>query len=44
MQRNIKINFSKLNNQSILMVVNVSNDGIYERIDKQKELYRGEHY
>ncbi|CAK76200.1 unnamed protein product (macronuclear) [Paramecium tetraurelia] len=35
---------TKINNQSLLMVVNISNDGIYEKINNQKELFRGEHY
>ncbi|CAD8155945.1 unnamed protein product [Paramecium octaurelia] len=35
---------TKFNNQSLLMVVNISNDGIYEKINNQKELLRGEQY
>ncbi|CAD8167876.1 unnamed protein product [Paramecium pentaurelia] len=35
---------TKLNNQSLIMVVNLSDDGIYEKVNNQKELFRGERY
>ncbi|CAD8051605.1 unnamed protein product [Paramecium primaurelia] len=34
----------KLDNNCIQMVVNLQNDGIYEKIDKQKELFKGNKY
>ncbi|CAK62418.1 unnamed protein product (macronuclear) [Paramecium tetraurelia] len=33
-----------INNHTIQVVVNLQNDGIYERVTKQQELFRGEEY